>query len=525
MSAVPNRAVSSEGSDLSSISSQDVGIEDDSHGNSSNAHLIHAKGQQSTSKKRKIYGDRIFETRQKRLKPFYNDKYRRLLNESVKGVSESYERAKYPLQSSQMGAVMWSPLEKNCFFQALARKGRHDLPGIAAIIGTKTEIEVHDYLQLLHENLIIEHLSGRRPGVFGTPEIPSAVEVSSDCCTQLEQAGDALAAMQQVTDMELEKKKNPDNWLLTPRIGRQVHLRLRRKGDEGERELLQTIPAAVNLNLNVFLQLSSQIFMNSQDSDKNWRQYAEGVERPSIFHTAFEDFHRLMVSVTKRLISTSIFCAMSRLRAVTSSDRQLEQVVRRQDVRAAQKVLNLYSKSKTDWTEVAKRCKVEIVEDTQLQEPSIPDVDQSDKEDSVSLSLPASRASSHSFGSEDDSDAPSVSSSSPNKSESGSSEQQPEPNNSNNESNPLQPQSPLQDPQDTYLESIDANASLREELRLWELLDKPAPEALSSQKISIPKAPDTYRKSRDDLGDWMTWVDDKEEWEVFGSMGEKEDRE
>src|SRR6478752_8387374 len=89
----------------------------------------------------------------KRQKGVLNTEYLDLLNRDIEDAAQrvcftddSEETVLYP---SQMGLTYWSIPEKKLFFEAIARLGQSDLPGIASRIGTKSEIEVNHYLDVL----------------------------------------------------------------------------------------------------------------------------------------------------------------------------------------------------------------------------------------------------------------------------------------------------------------------------------------------------------------------------------------
>src|SRR5436190_2536178 len=59
--------------------------------------------------------------------------------------------------TTQNGIVTWTSKEKDVLFNALARKGRNAISQIAALIGSKCEMEVRDYLDLLQRGLVHQH--------------------------------------------------------------------------------------------------------------------------------------------------------------------------------------------------------------------------------------------------------------------------------------------------------------------------------------------------------------------------------
>jgi RNA polymerase I-specific transcription initiation factor RRN5 len=139
--------------------------------------------------------------------------------------------------------------------------------------------------------------------------------------------------------------------------------------DDGpELPILDLIPEANILQPQMMLTLSKQIFMNhSPDIPSpwpHWSEYAsELASEPSIYHTAFKDFHRLALSVTKRLVQTSIIQATSRLRAQRRrrDDKGLSPFVKTRDVIAAIDILGLRRNGSERWKGVARRCGLRVI--------------------------------------------------------------------------------------------------------------------------------------------------------------------
>lgn len=67
--------------------------------------------------------------------------------------------------------------------------------------------------------------------------------------------------------------------------------------------------------------------------ENNWTHWGE--EPPSIRHTALSDIHTLVVSLTRRLVQTALFMAMSRLRSMDDKIFRPQSLVRPCDVVAA----------------------------------------------------------------------------------------------------------------------------------------------------------------------------------------------
>ena len=489
---------------------------------------------QTVSKKRKGANLQTPPSQYKRARANYNDEYRQLYNETINDIVRGSSSDRQELLSpSQIGITLWSSQEKDRFFAALGKRGRDDLRGIAAAIGTKSEFEVHVYLQLLHDAVVRQHLHSPRNHLFDISAAPGAFEVSPECCAVLELSADALCVLQEKTEVKWERKTHDDLWLLNRKLGRWASSCLRR-GDEGETEVRERLPAAELLDLESFLKLSADIFMNSSVKDENWREYSCRSEKPSIRFTAFADFHRLVVSITQRVIQSSVFLAMSRRRATTTANYTPKPAVRKQDITAALNILGMKHNSRSFWAGVAKRCTLDVydeeeedVEDGFSRPLSFSEVekrlsqgDMKDQDDDrprnhetddidEAVAAQSNSSSSSSFeGVDDFSDI--ISDSSYNQDFSARSH------------SPAS--SPSYDPDvagqssrdfDIHADALDMKASLQEEQRLWDLLNKQPPAPLNPAAISIPRAPPRERKKGDDLDDWRAWTEYAPEWETY----------
>ncbi|GAP84862.1 putative RNA polymerase I-specific transcription initiation factor rrn5 [Rosellinia necatrix] len=284
---------------------------------------------------------------------------------------------------AQVGAVAWSAAEKRAFFEAVGRLGRAELAGVAARIGTKSELEVRQYLILLDDAAGRRQQRGNGSGTGGgggegaearrgarhqqtrLVDVPAAAEISAECVAALEAAADAVSARQEGHEAEVERERWGARWLLTtplaealerslpplPPRQQQKHSRRptpqpqpRERGSEDERRGdggggsagqprrkeegreggkgggPDELPFLQLFSICDWLRLSDRVFMNSAVSDGNWHAVLEEPEPPAIRATAFADFHGLALSVTRRLVSAAIYVADSRLRANSSND-------------------------------------------------------------------------------------------------------------------------------------------------------------------------------------------------------------
>ncbi len=465
----------------------------------------------------------------RRRKSSYSDAYRGLLNETIEQAASRCVPIKdHPLPSSQIGISFWTSQEKESLFEHLGLLGKDDIRGLAGAIQSKSEIEVNVYLQLLQEGLFEHNYTEIRNANLIRQDFPAGCELSSRCCKALEQAADSLARRENNYDEKIEQEKWQDLWLLTDETSDWVEDCLK-EGLAGETEVQEALPAAVLLRLGSWLELSQRIFMNPAltKDEMNWYYVAKKEKRPSMFATAFSDFHTLAVSLTERLTQATLFCAMSRLRAMDSGTFDNKPLIRKKDVNAAVSILGLKPNSNDFWIGAARRCKLDIYEKysvrkirkglakplkyeeverilrvpykrfetekaappTEATNSSMPGAQQASPVDSSEDATspipkpanPASRSSSP---------ASSIKSSSTTSSSSSNAEEE-------------------------YLEVRDKEASLAEEQRMWAMLKQKPPVEIKPEDVEIPDPPTYERKSREDLVDWRDRLDFQSEWEAF----------
>jgi RNA polymerase I-specific transcription initiation factor RRN5 len=132
-------------------------------------------------------------------------------------------------------------------------------------------------------------------------------------------------------------------------------------------QILQAIPQATLLNPEMMLTLSKHLFMNRSDNFHSpwphWSHYtSELATEPSIYRTAFNDFHGLVVSVTKRLVQTTLMQTTSRLRAQRSRNKKGSlPMVRPRDVYTAIDALGLKRNGRERWQGVPRRCGLRVI--------------------------------------------------------------------------------------------------------------------------------------------------------------------
>lgn len=508
-----------------------------------------------TRKRKRSQRRRHVEPRLRQLRPFYSNEYRKILNDTIIGIVQGTSMGDADLLSpKQIGITYWSSEELGAFFTAVARNGRHNLPAISSAIGTKTEPEVHVYLQLLQNASIRQHVNGPRHELFQNSEVPAALEIGQDCCNALEIAADALSILQQETENRLERKQYGRLWRLDWRIADGIE-QPRSDIEDGNEGPLGAVPAAELLNLKCFLELSENVFMNSSTEEDNWRSHCGEKIPVSIMHTAFSDFHTLAVSITKRLISSSLFIAMSRLR---HTRKNVGNNVLSKDIKAALDILGMKHNSREFWIRVARRCRLTVFSGNKLQSGSKLSYDEVERRLSATWNR-KHRTKSHQpnrsdgqSGSEGTGDDDTIAGSeesalstelnSDDQAASDTADTSKEdmhiPSNAASDSLfsstddsrlALSEEERFSDSEDMtedeqqgidpdiYAEALDSRASQSEEQSLWKMLGREPPTnvILMPEKVELPGLIQPERRSGDDLDDWRAWTNYAPEWETY----------
>ncbi|KAJ6444470.1 exocyst complex component exo84 [Purpureocillium lavendulum] len=290
----------------------------------------------------------------KRQKGTINFEYLELLNRDI---DDAAHRAclddDIDLPPTQIGLTLWSPLEKRQFFEALSRSGRHSAPRIAAHINSKSVIEVQHYIDFLQDADQRRRQFDRR-SILATAEYPAAVELSQQCCHAQEEAADAVSLRQEQRESQREEEKWGAYWDVTPDIALKL--------DRGESpDSTQLPPFSQLFHTSRWLRLSQRLFMNSTVPNSNWHHIDDAL--PSMWATAFDDFHSLAVSVTRRLVQATLFISMSRIRAKRELVPKTRSFVRRKDAEAAIASLGMLSNSRHMWMKSARRLRLDVFEE------------------------------------------------------------------------------------------------------------------------------------------------------------------
>ncbi|KAK8105940.1 uncharacterized protein PG998_003589 [Apiospora kogelbergensis] len=320
----------------------------------------------------------------KRLRSAFNAGYLDLLNQDISDVAaatlrknESNPRA--ALESSQIGAVYWKASEKEAFFSALGKLGRDDHAGTAARIGSKSPLEVAQFITVLSEaekmrkDARVSWHETLRP-----VDVPAAAEISHECCVALDGIADDMSIRQETHEQAQEEKRwGETHWLVTQSLVGTGNSSTAKK-TEGD------LPFADLFVLQNWLKLSERVFMNSSVPDCNWCQVSE--EPPAIRATALSDFHELAKSFTRRLVATTLFMTDSRIKNRRAPGPRAKQAVKARDVQAAVEALNLKTNSRDFWARAARRLRLEIEGDAiqtggESQPPSSSDDESTDSKD------------------------------------------------------------------------------------------------------------------------------------------------
>lgn len=327
------------------------------------------------AKKRKAERPSDYEERQhaKRIKADPDENYLSLLNNEINRVV--HPKAKRgTLKKTQIGSSAWTREEKAAFFLAASRHGKHAYPPIASRIGTKSPLQVAEYVDILESELKLRKKGVKRFHPVTDDQIPAALEVSQECCEAMEVYAQELERAEQEWKREREVKKwGKDAWLLTQETDTWMRRDLRAKKSDPERyrTLIEAVPAVEFFELRNWLSMSRGVFMNpagEAKADQNWRTIVEEDEEQEhgIFATAFSDFHTLAKDITKKIVANAQFFAMSRTRMYDTDRnkvRKRECEVTALDVRTAVENMGLPLNADEFWQTAARRNHLNLNDD------------------------------------------------------------------------------------------------------------------------------------------------------------------
>lgn len=450
------------------------------------------------------------------------DKYRGLFHDTVVELEDFLSNEfESDLRPSKIGIVTWSGQEKNRFFNALARKSRLGLSAVAAMVGTKSEVEVKAYLDVLQRSLQ-KHIPERSTKNITLGDIPAAVEISNGLNEVLDDTAQALVLEEERIHDTNGKRKHGHVWLVDTRVAEMITDEIESEEadtGEGSPELFAT---ARLLNVTNWIRLSEHIFMNfgGERVEDNWRNLAFEGETPSLTCDAFADFYALTVSITRRLVQSSLFFAMSRLRAPKRASRATrEKTVKEEDVIAALEVLKMSRDSEAFWVGVARRLSLDVKDESHTK--GRPTRNPTHDEAEYFLlrgSYPVTDTLAGitlSTTDHEDNLASGSEISDPRDSDDSSSHSQDVTHDELSDE--------LSDPEEVDATSVDYKASEKEEQSLWEALDESfsrLPSPMSGQvKTTATKErykPHSSKKTTQDAVDWRKRILPRSEWEEYG---------
>ncbi|KAN0069081.1 hypothetical protein V8E54_012710, partial [Elaphomyces granulatus] len=418
--------------------------------------------------------------------------------------------------TSQHGVVTWTPREKETFFNMLERKGKNEIRSIAQAIGSKSELEVQEYLSLLHRGLEYQHLQDRHSRAIKYSDIPASLEISEECCKTLDEFAEYLSLRQENSEDLAGRRKHGNFWIVCREKAEEIDDQIE-SGVPWAKDS-KIFPAASLFNVRKWVNLSERFFMNFGGSrfDDNWINLAYKDESPSLTSDALADFYALAVSVTRRLVQSAIFISLSRMR---SNTHQKAKVVRTRDVITALDVLKMKHDSFEHWIGLSRRCNLVVADMRNEKGWKTTYMDYNEVEDALSRTRAPSTAMSSSRRPKHQTDA--------------SREEDPLKGDSDETSVTSSPNSQIQsscastleeescsDPENAYADFMDRQTSRAEELEIWRRLNRIPPVLQSTGGTATssptpPPKPISHGKSQQDLVNWRDGILFCSEWEEY----------
>ncbi|CAG8895653.1 unnamed protein product [Penicillium egyptiacum] len=469
---------------------------------------------------------------------------------------------------SQHGSMVWTPTEKEVFFNGLDRKGKGGIKELAVAIGTKSEPEVMEYIRLLHKALEAQYSSDvHLEHMPVLSDVSAATEFSQECCGLLEEYADVLSLKESLIEAQAGTKQHGDHWIIT----RAHAYDLENEEDSSVRGDLRL--AADLLNLPYWVRLSYCLFMNfgGKQAENNWWNLAKRQDlitayghTPSMTADTAVDFYSLAVSVTRRLVQSSLFFAMSRLRSSNRSGSDRKGYVRTRDVRAAIEVLNMRH-CRPNLVDIARRNET-VLEDINNRKGWVPTVftyeeaeeiidkhewtryrkdgtmynDENEEENGEDDDITDDDIEmDDDIGPDDDIEMEvNKQEAEPEPTPEPEQEQESEPEYEDSEpedidhnllatresaetSAPVAPTDELEiDPEEEQADIVDTNASHREEANFLKLMEQPVPSALDERMKAEEVEDETKllpeRRMREDVSNWRDRTVFRSEWEEYG---------
>ena len=452
---------------------------------------------------------------------------------------------------TQNGIVIWTTQEKEIFFNLLDKKGKNGIKEIAQAIGTKSELEVQEHLRLLHRGLERQHLRDRHARTVILGDVPAATEVREECGRALDKYSEFLCLEEQHLGDVAGRKRHHNAWIIDRGKAEEIDEKIVEEeeqedaaeegggeadladheggedddDEESEEESEKREPLSISTDSPIYLsaslftmskwiRLSERFFMNTSGArlPDNWTRIAYPGETPSITADAFTDFYAIAMSLTRRLVHSSLFFAMSRIRQMRNSGgRRKARLVKPGDVRTALSVLNMKQDRSDYWIGLARRCNLDVMDARHQKGWKNVRMSHNEVEDYLSGSFHKSSdvrdklklSREHAGDGTDNEDNESVLSdvrSSP---------------------DPIPEEQLHLTFEDEHAEAVDQKASNIEEQRLWKALGHPAPVDLDpeikpeDEALEAIRKPTGERKTKKDLVDWRDRTLYRGEWEEY----------
>jgi hypothetical protein len=436
---------------------------------------------------------------------------------------------------TQDGIVIWTTEEKRLLYQALDRKGINGVRDIAAAIGSKSDLEVQEYLRLLEKGVRRQHVRDSRLRTAVIGDIPAAAEIGDQCCESLDQYAELLCLAEQAEEDIEGKLRHGRQWIVDQEIAEQLDSTFGNENEglpavdgelaaplsplqsQNETESTSALNAPAEFfHMTKWITLSERLFMNfgGPRLEDNWVNVAFEKETPSITADAFTIFHDLAQTLTRRLVHATHFFAMSRVRKYANSTRPLARIMTASDVRRAARTLNMKTDSSDFWIGLARRCSLDVVDERHKRGWNPVTLEHDEVEDLLSrkelpeepyktgILSPVPMRRSGSASSEMSVDALDL----------------------------LDLEAPA-DPEDEqaeeHAEAVDRQNSAVDEVLCWAVLEKSPPETLDTRLSDkdIPRKPTAKRKSMEELMSWRERTLPRIDWEVYGHEIEDINRE
>ncbi|KAF7176051.1 hypothetical protein CNMCM7691_001226 [Aspergillus felis] len=445
----------------------------------------------------------------------YSAEFAEAANNTVPSIvgSENYN-------PTQNGVAIWTSQEKEILFSMLDRKGGNGVAEIAQAVGSKSELEVQEHLKLLHKGLERQHVRDSHSRTIVLGEVPAALEISQECSKALDNYAELLSLEEQRAEDVVGRKLHQNVWIVDREIAEMVQEQLEER-DETPLPGSSVYVTAELFNINKWIRLSERFFMNAGGPrlEDNWLNVACADETPSITADALADFYALAVSVTRRLVHSTLFFAMSRLRNMRETGNRKARIVRSRDVKTALNVLNMPQDRSDFWVGLARRCSLQVADLRHKKGWQSELMDYDEVEDILSGKVPvdesldtrsASRRRSesrapHGTIEDDDNESDVYSSASSIL--------------SSPETTPID--EPSVDLEEEHAEMIDQMNNASEEMRIWNLMGQPVPSGISSlasntEQGSKLRKPIGERKTKEDLVNWRDRTLYRSDWEEYG---------